>query len=576
MKTEIKAVQILISLLKQHGVEHIVISPGTRHVPFVHCVEVDNNFTCFSVVDERSAAFFALGLSEALDKPVAFVCTSSTAACNYMPAMQEASERGIQLVALTSDKARYRRYHGISQVIDQVDMYHPYCKYAVDTPIVENEEDYWYCNRCVNEALLETSHHGKGPVQINFLEPTNIRQLSTFEDGDIPLTRKISRIEGNIDWEKWADVLKRKKRILVLSGQYYQLDNNLSLALQHFSKSFNAVITYDNFANVRGDDFILSPLLGQTMNPIERKAILPDLIITFGSKVYSDLMEGMCGLHIEQWDINIDGRVFDSTKALSTVFECKPVCFFESISKFAQSNDSKYLECWKSLLKKRHTDISNFSNHFAAKTILDAAPDNILVHASVLNSMKFTNYHSLRQETKAFGNICADGIDGALSTFLGQASVYSGMSLLIVGDLSFLYDLNAFPLVKNNRLRILVINNQAGGEFHYNISKKRISTLDWHIAAGHKTLIKQAIDLADVRYLSAKNAQELVSCADIFFKESNKAVILEVFTDADKDGEYLRQFLASNRTNTKRKSITLILRRLLGDRFMDKIKLSIQ
>lgn len=576
MKTEIKAVQILISLLKQHGIEYIVISPGTRHVPFVHCVEVDAAFKCFSVVDERSAAYFALGLSDSLDKPVAFVCTSSTAACNYMPAMQEAYERGIQLVALTSDKARYRRYHGISQVIDQVDMYHPYCKYAVDTPIVENEEDYWYCNRCINEALLETNHHGKGPVQINFLEPTNIRQLSTFVDGDIPLTRKIKRIEGKIDWKKWADNLKGKKRILVLSGQNYQLDNNLSLALQLFSKSFNAVITYDNFANVRGDDFILSPLLGQTMNPNEKEKILPDLIITFGSKVYSDLMEGMCGQHVEQWDINIDGRVFDSTKALSTVFECDPVCFFESISKFPHSNDGAYLNCWKSLQSKRHTKISNYSNHLAAKTILDAAPDNLLVHASVLNSMKFTNYHSLQHETKAFGNICADGIDGALSTFLGQASAYSGMSLLIVGDLSFLYDLNALPLVNNNRLRILVINNQAGGEFHYNISKKRISTLDWHIAAGHKTLIKQAINLADVRYLSAKNPQELESCANIFFKESSKAVVLEVFTDADKDGEFLRQFLASNRTNTKRKSITQILRRILGDRFMDKMKQRIQ
>ena len=175
MKTNIQAVQIIVSLLKQHNIRHIVISPGTRHVPFVHCVEVDSFFTCYSIVDERSAAYFALGLSEALDAPVAFACTSSTAACNYMPAMQEAYERGIQLIALTSDKARYRRYHGISQCIDQVNMYQPFVKMAVDTPIVENNEDYWYCNRCVNEVLLELNHHGKGPVQINFLEPTDIR-----------------------------------------------------------------------------------------------------------------------------------------------------------------------------------------------------------------------------------------------------------------------------------------------------------------------------------------------------------------------------------------------------------------
>ena len=155
MNTEIKAIQIIVSLLKQNNISHIVISPGTRHVPLVHCVEMDSFFKCYSIVDERSAAYYALGLSEELDEPVCFTCTSSTASCNYMPAMQEAYERGIQLVALTSDKGRYLRYHGLSQSIDQVNMYEPYCKYAVDTPIVNNSEDYWYCNRLVNEALLE-------------------------------------------------------------------------------------------------------------------------------------------------------------------------------------------------------------------------------------------------------------------------------------------------------------------------------------------------------------------------------------------------------------------------------------
>lgn len=572
MKTDIVAVQILVSLLKQHNIKHIVISPGTRHVPLVHCVEVDFHFQCYSVVDERSAAYYALGLSEALDKPVAFVCTSSTAACNYMPAMQEAYERGIRLIALTSDKARYRRYHGISQCIDQVDMYKPFVKYAVDTPIVENADDYWYCNRCMNEALLEINHHGNGPVQINFLEPINIRQLSTFEQGEIPTTRKINRIDGAINWKEWADILKQKERILVLCGQYYQPNDILSRELERFSQSFNAVITYDNFSNVRGENFILSPLVGQTMNPNEKKTILPDLIITYGSKVYSDLMEGLCGQGVEQWDINPEGKVFDSTKSLTYIFECTPELFFESISRYKASNNGCYLEKWRDLQGRRHTQVIEFSNHYVANTILDIAPDNLLVHASVLNSMKFANYHHLKYSTKAFGNMCADGIDGALSTFLGQASVFKGLSLLIVGDLSFMYDLNALPYVTNKNLRILLINNMAGGEFHYNISKKRISTLDLHIAAAHNIILKQAKRIVDVDYLSARNAEELSHCTELFFRESSRPIILEAFTDANSDGEYLRQFLASNRTNTKRKFFTLLLRYILGDKFIDKLR----
>lgn len=572
MKTNIKAIQIIVSLLKQHNIRNIVISPGTRHVPFVHCVEVDSFFTCYSVVDERSAAYFALGLAEALDSPVAFACTSSTAACNYMPAMQEAYERGIQLVALTSDKARYRRYHGISQCIDQVNMYQPFAKMAVDTPIVENSDDYWYCNRCVNEALLELNHHGKGPVQINFLEPTNIRQLSTFEEGEMPITRKITRVENNTDWNTWKEKLKQKKRILVLCGQHYSLQQDLNKALAAFAKSYNVVITYDNFSNVRGEDFILSPLVGQTMNPNECAAVMPDLIITYGSKVYSDLMERLYGKGVEQWDINSEGRVFDSTKSLSTIFECMPEQFFHSVSLTDGCNDGLYKSAWDKLLVKRHTDTHGFTNHYVAKIILDNAPADILVHASVLNSMKFTNYHSLQPQTSAFGNINADGIDGALSTFLGQSSVSDRMALLIVGDLSFLYDLNALPYTLNNNIRILLINNQAGGEFHYNISKKRIDTLDLHIAASHHTIIKQVEKISDVRYLSAHNEEELSGIVETFFADSDKPIILEAFTDANNDGEALRQFLASNRTNTNRKNITMFLRKVLGDKFMDNLK----
>ena len=572
MKTNIQAIQIIVSLLKQHKIRNIVISPGTRHVPFVHCVEVDSFFKCYSVVDERSAAYFALGLSEALDEPVAFACTSSTAACNYMPAMQEAYERGIQLVALTSDKARYRRYHGISQCIDQVNMYLPFAKMAVDTPIVNNTEDYWYCNRCVNEALLELNHHGKGPVQINFLEPTDIRQLSTFEDGEIPPTRKITRVDDVIYWDAWKKILQQKKRILVLCGQYYCLSQKLNEALSAFAKSYNAVITYDNFSNVRGDDFILSPLVGQTMNPNERASIMPDLIITYGSKVYSDLMEGFCGKGVEQWDINPEGRVFDSTKSLSTVFECTPEHFFQSVSIADGTNDGMYKIAWDKLIVKRHTDTHGFTNHYVAKTILDNAPADILVHASVLNSMKFTNYHFLHPQTSAFGNINADGIDGALSTFLGQSSVSDRMALLIVGDLSFIYDLNALPHVKNKNIRILLINNQAGGEFHYNISKKRIDTLDLHIAASHHTILKQCEKITDVKYFSAHNEEELSGIVKTFFSVSDKPIILEAFTDANNDGEALRLFLASNRTNTTRKNITMFLRKILGDKFMDDLK----
>ena len=111
MYSNIPGVQILLSLLKQHNIKHLVISPGTRNTALVHSVECDDFFTCYSVVDERSAGFFALGLSEELDVPVCVTCTAATATCNYMPAIKEAYERNIQLIALTADQDTYSKFH---------------------------------------------------------------------------------------------------------------------------------------------------------------------------------------------------------------------------------------------------------------------------------------------------------------------------------------------------------------------------------------------------------------------------------------------------------------------------------
>ena len=572
MKTDIKTVQILISLLKQFEIKNIVISPGTRHVAFVHCVEMDPFFKCFSVVDERSAAYLALGLSKALCKPVCFVCTSSTASCNYMPAIQEAFEEGIQLVALTSDKSRYSRYHGASQVIDQVNMYHPYCRKAVDVPIVKDDDDYWYCNRCINEALLELNHHGRGPVQINFLEPLSVPQLSTFTEGEIPVTRKISRIDGEINWSYWSNRLLQKKKILVICGQYYEQNNILSEKLKTFEEGYNAVVSYENFSNVRGRGFVLNPLVSQTMNSDEVIALKPDLIITFGTKAFTALIGRVSNMSIEHWDINDEGRVFDTTRGLSIIFECSPAYFFGNVSQYGKSNDGLYYNNWNEILSKRKVDITDYSNLYVAKRVLDCLPSNVLIHTSVLNNMKFANYFELPENARVFGNICADGIDGALSTFLGQADAYEGLSLLMIGDLSFLYDLNAIKLIQSNKIRILLINNYAGGEFHYNISKQRISSLDLHIAAGHNTKIEQTTSLAGIEYLRASDKASLETALVDFYKSSDSPVLLEVFTDANNDGITLRTFLATNQTDTKHAKRMKAIRKIIGDKTIDFLK----
>lgn len=571
MRTNIQTVQIIVSLLKQYNIQHIVISPGTRHYPLAHLCETDNFFYCFSVVDERSAAYFALGLSESLDRPVCVVCTSSTASCNYMPAMQEAYERGIQLVALTSDKGRYQRFHGISQVIDQVDMYRPFCRYAVDVPIVNNNDDYWYCNRCVNEALLETNHHGKGPVQINFIESVGLEVEAKFEEGDVPTTRKIERYE-DIDWPALSVKLSGKKKILVICGQYYNPYTDLSSTLECFRRKYNAVIAYDGFSNVYAKDFIKSPFPSISLNTEEIISLAPDLIITYGTKVFSSIIGRFYNKGIEHWDINPEGRVYDSTKNLSLILECTPVAFFENLSLLGENNDGFYTAQWKQIETRLNRTAPAFSNYYAAKEVLERLPNDSFVHASVLNNMKFVNLIHLPKGAMSFGNIGADGIDGALSTFLGQAACSKRLSLLLIGDLSFLYDLNAAKYIVNPQLRILLINNHAGAEFHYNIGIKKIPTLDLHIAASHHTDVKQTLGLMNINYLSARSKEEFDIHLTSFLQPSEHPILLEVFTDSETDAQSLKELYASNHVKTKKERIVSMAHKVVGGKLLSRIK----
>jgi 2-succinyl-5-enolpyruvyl-6-hydroxy-3-cyclohexene-1-carboxylate synthase len=546
MYTHIKQVQIIVSLLKQYNIRHLVISPGTRHVPLVHTVEIDEFFTCYSVVDERSAGYVALGMAESLDAPVCVVCTSATASCNYLPAMQEAYERHIPLIALTSDRARFQRFHGENQCINQVDMYRPYCKYAVDVPLVKNDEDYWYCNRCVNEALIYQNRNGKGPIQINFLEPLNIRELSTFSIPEIPKTRKIDVVEGEIDWRSYAQEL-RGKRVLVICGQYRTDVQSLKKSLKLFNEKFEAVVTTDYFTNVIDKEFVHTPPLDGILNYIEVRSLQPDIIISYGSKVYSGF--GVCfrNRNITHWYIDEEATIYDPMRSLKKVFAVKPELFFEEISTiFDGCNSKNYYNLWKNRLEKVDFKIQKFTNYYVIKETLKQLPENSSVHSSVLNSMRFTNFSQIPDSTIVMGNICADGIDGALSTFLGQAQETKGIALLIIGDLSYLYDLNEALYKMPNNVRILLVNNNAGAEFHYNISIDRIPTLNRHIAASHHNQFCEISRMTDLSYRKVTNMEELRWALSTFFSPSSKPIMIEAITDADTDGRELRLMISKN------------------------------
>lgn len=573
MYTNVRNVQILISLLKQFNIKYFVNSPGTRNTPLVHSIEEDPFFKCYSIVDERSAAYFALGLSEALDEPVCVTCTAATATCNYMPAIKEAYERNIQLVALTSDRESYPMFHMQDQSINQVNMYKGYINYSVDIPAILNQEDEWFANRSINEAFLELNHNRKGPIQINYHVPS----WGAFCVKDIPKERKITRYnKNNINWKEVKENLKNKK-ILVFCGMNYNNNNQeLQNNVKEFYEKYNATVVFDNYANLKDDNYINASVFGDILTEKESQKLAPEIMITFGKVFYSPLKGHFNGKkqNFEHWHIDENGIVVDGFKNLTKIFECEPQKFFEEIIKEVNTkNNHEYEQIWKKRISEIKIGNLSFSNFSVIRDFCKVIPKNSILHASVLNSIRITNYFKIDKSIKCYANVGADGIDGAFSTFLGQANETDKLSFLLIGDLSYLYDLNAClnvnEITNNKNVRILIINNYAGAEFHKNFGLSMIPTLNLHIAAGHNTKIEETTGMENVEYLSAKNQEELNKNLKKFIGESEKPVVLEVFTDANTDAQILKDFWVRN---INEKIYKKIIRKLLPKKYIVKLK----
>ena len=284
MYTNVRNVQILISLLKQFNIKYFVNSPGTRNTPLVHSIEQDPFFKCYSIVDERSAAYFALGLSESLDEPVCVTCTAATATCNYMPAIKEAYERNIQLIALTSDRESYSMFHMQDQSINQIDMYKGYINYSVDIPSILNQADEWFANRSINEALLELNHTRKGPIQINYHVPS----WGAFCIKDIPKERKITRFDkNNFNWKEAKEKLSGKKILFFCWMNYNNSNEELKEKIKLFYNKYNVAVVFDNYANINEENYINASVFGDILTGKELNKLTPDIIITYGKVFYS-------------------------------------------------------------------------------------------------------------------------------------------------------------------------------------------------------------------------------------------------------------------------------------------------
>lgn len=571
MYTSLKNVQVIISLLKKYKIRNLVLSPGSRNVPFVHSVEQDEYFNCYSIVDERSAGYFALGLSEALDEPVLLSCTSATATCNYLPAIEEASRSNIQLIALTADRNPYYREQLENQMIIQPKMYGRFCKKSVDLPTIYNSDDANYCERLVNEALLELNHNGKkGPVQINF---PAFSGFTDFSIKKLPNCRVIERLEKINDsrWKEKYERMSKANKVMLLFGEGDNYNEKQDFMLKEMFNTFNCVISVEHMSNIHAEGSLRTYPVTELMDLEEVEKELPEIIITFGNNFSSEykhkVREASAKKDIEHWRVSLDGKVVDPFMKLNTIFECSNIDFFQKMLSFKkenQKNNFVFYNFWK----KRIDDIKlpkiEFSNFYVIKKLTEIIPQNSILHLSILNSIRITNLFDLDPSIKVYANIGAYGIDGSLSTFIGNSYLQDKLSFLIIGDLSFIYDINStLNSMLDRNTRILIINNYCGGEFHHVYNGLGIKNIDQYIAAGHKFKLKNWCENLNIDYHSASNFKDLEKEYKSFVQLHDKPQILEVFTNADLDTKILHDYFKINQKHSRSNMIIKLIKKAL-------------
>ena len=494
MYTELKTYQIIIALLKKYGITHCVLSAGSRNVPFVHSIEKDPDFHCYSVVDERSAGYFALGLAQELNQPVVISCTSSTATCNYWPPVAEAFYQGVPIVVLTSDRDQEMLGQWEDQMIDQVGMYDRHVRKSVNLSIINNHDDEIYCQRLVNEALLELNHHGTGPVHINVpMKSYN----NSFNVKVLPEITKIDRLcldDADDLWKEKIEKLKKAKRILVTCGQNSYVSPALQESLKGFFEKYNSAVSIEYMSNIEIEEGLnLNVCMdARYVIPKKVKEFLPDIVISFGGNIFAGIKEQFRKFagEFEHWLVQEDGRVVDLYKSVTTIFECKPEYFFKYCVNLAndnQKNDREYYQGLKGYVDSVVYPDFPYSHVYAIKEVVEKIPADSVLHLSINDSIRITNFFKLNPKIKTYANIGTHGIDGCLSSFLGQAAAGNKQSYLVIGDLAFFYDMNAMRLrhIKNN-VHILLINNEGGSEFYFNHMWKDEAS-DLHTTARHHT-----------------------------------------------------------------------------------------
>ena len=545
----------LVALLQAYGVRDLVLCPGSRNAPLVHALSHQlAGATCHSIIDERSAGFYALGLALATHRAVVVCCTSGTAVANLHPAVAEAYYQGVPLIVLSADRPERWIGQWAGQTLPQPGLFGSLVRKAVHLPEPHTEEERWYCNRLINEALLAALAPLPGPVQINVpisdpgvsLLPPTLAEHTPGSSDRRPIGMQPGRCiqqlyPCRIDAQAVEPLLQRlvtfeRKMILVGQESWSAATSSGETFPQSLREQFLCI--GESLSNSPVSICSLDALLA-SLSEADRRALQPDLLITLGGHIVSNKMKQYLRTYPprETWHLSPDPTVVDLFCSLTEQIIAPIGPFLDTLAHgLAGLASSPYAGHWRERIDRLPSPTPRYSSLAVVGSLLSHLPEEpCVLHLANSSSVRYAELFRKPRWLLTLCNRGTSGIEGSLSTALGFARQRAEeRHFIVIGDLSFFYDLNALGLPEvGSNVRVLLLNNQRGSIFQSLPTLEMDRLSQRYITAEHQLQAQGWAESCGWEYLSVHEASELEETITYFVGPAERPRLLEAFVSSE-------------------------------------------
>jgi 2-succinyl-5-enolpyruvyl-6-hydroxy-3-cyclohexene-1-carboxylate synthase len=523
-----------------HGVSFVVISPGSRNAPLIDAFSARFGEKCYSIVDERSAGYFALGLARNSKKPVVLVCTSGTAALNYGPALAEAYYQRIPLVAVTADRPARWIDQQDNQTIRQNGIYKQFIKQDFTLPeVIRDEKSLKELHALIGLALSVAVSGSWGPVHINV--PLGEPLYGELPEASQKINLKRSQTGGQTTGipDDFFSQFNLAKGICIIHGQDLP-DRQQMMDIHALAEDHRVVFIAEDISNICSRSFIRNPEL-MLAHARKRNLVPPDLLIYSGGQLVSKKMKEFLRSYriANTWRIGEDDYDIDTFSQQNKILRL-PVCqvYRELTAHVRLSRESLFKSSWQEAdhhARKFFNDSVDhlpFSDLSVVYRLLNSMPQTAILELGNSSPVRYSQLVPSTDCRKVYSNRGVSGIDGCLSAAVGTSLSSGELTIAVLGDLSFVYDSNALWNKKlPDNLRIVVLNNRGGGIFSLIDGPSGKPSFEDYFLAHHPVNLQKLAEAFNLNYFCVKNNRKLTDLLPDFFGKMGRAAVLEVFTE---------------------------------------------